>query len=222
MTFEGFSPAALSFLTELGKRDKTWFDDNRATYQAEVVVPTKAFVTDLGERLAEEISPAIVAQPKTNGSIAPINNDLRFAPDKPPYKDHLLLKFWEGSNKKLAPTLWVRISESDVGFATGSALPDLNRWRALIDDESTGSALAETLDQLGKGKELDVAGEGYKNVPKPYDPDHPRAKLLRHKAFQARWPEPTPTSISGPAFVDFCVQRLNECAPVHSWLVANL
>ncbi|NNE95199.1 MAG: DUF2461 domain-containing protein [Acidimicrobiales bacterium] len=222
MAFEGFSAAALAFLTTLGQRDKAWFDANRATYQAEVVVPTKAFVAELGERLAEEISRAIVAQPKTNGSIAPINNDLRFAPNQPPYKDHLLIKFWEGENKKRAPTLWVRISGSDVGFATGSALPDLKRWRALIDDNTTGAELADALELLGKGRDLHVAGEGYKRVPKPYDGEHPRANLLRHKVFQARWSEPSPTAINGPGFLDFCMDRLTACAPVHTWLVAHL
>ena len=222
MAFEGYPPDGLAFLNNLGSKDKAWFDANRKTYQTSIVAPTKAFVADLGERLGETISPHIVAQPKTNGSISPINNDLRFSPDKSPYKDHLLLKFWEGDNKKTAPTLWVRISRSDVGFATGSAIQDLNRRRELIDDDATGAELADALVELGDGRELHIAGSGYKKVPKPYSDDHPRTDLLRHKGFQARWQEPTPASIHSSDFVDFCADRLEKCARIHHWLVSNL
>lgn len=143
----------------------------------------------MGDELAAAISPQIVAEPKTNGSIAPINNDLRFSPDKT-YKDHLLLKFWEGESKKLAPTLYTRLSAERVGFATGAMLPDLERWRELIDDEGTGGELVAALAELGRDRDLNVAGEGYKRVPKPYPAGHPRGSLLRHKMLQARWSEP--------------------------------
>lgn len=221
-TFDGFPITGLDFLRALGGRDKEWFDSNRSTYQASVVAPTKEFVTAIGERLADGFAPAIVAQPKANGSIAPINNDLRFSPDKPPYKDHLLLRFWEGADKKLAPTLFIRLSADDVGFATGAALADLERWRELVDDDATGRALGQALDTLGHGRDLDIAGEGYKRVPRPYAEDHPRADLLRHKMIQARWAEPTPPEVRSASFVDFCMERLTACAPVHRWFVTSL
>jgi uncharacterized protein (TIGR02453 family) len=220
--FDGFPAAGLTFLTELGTRDKAWFDANRSRYDGDVVAPTRAFVRAIGEALGRSFAPNIVAQPKANGSIAPINNDLRFSPDKSPYKDHLLLRFWEGADKKTAPTLFIRINESDVGFATGASLPDLERWRQLIDDDRTGRELADALDDIGRGRDLDVAGEGYKKVPKPYAEDHPRADLLRHKMFQARWPEPTPKEIGSASFIDWCTARLETCAPIHEWLRTNL
>ena len=220
--FNGFPKEGLDFLSELGSQNKQWFDANKKTYQSTVVAPTKAFVSALGDRLADGMAPAIVAQPKTNGSIAPINNDLRFSPDKPPYKDHLLLKFWEGENKKIAPTLHLRLSADDVGFSTGAMLPDLDRWRELIDDDASGAPLAAALEELGKGRALDIAGEGYKRVPKPYPADHPRAGLLKHKMIQARWPEPLPDSVHTAEFVGFCADRLEACADVHRWFVSHL
>ena len=222
-SFSGFPTEGLQFLSALGTKDKAWFDKNRSTYEQAVVAPTKAFVVALGARLLDEMSPGIVAQPKTNGSIAPINNDIRFSPDRSPYKDHLLLKFWDGENKKTAPTLWVRISESDVGFASGAPIPSVDRWRELVAAEPTGAELASILKALGRGRKLDVAGQDYKKVPKPYEEDHPRADLLRHKnAIQARWPEPTPASVAKPSFVDWCMKRLNACADLHHWFTANL
>lgn len=220
--FEGFPKAGLNFLTELGANDKAWFDEHRTIYEASVVKPAKAFVTAFGEALRADISDAIEAQPKTNGSIAPINNDLRFSPDRNPYKDHLLLKFWEGENKKQAPTLWVRISEHDVGFASGAPFGSSERWRELVDGPE-GEDLAAILSRLGRKRSLDVAGQEYKKVPRPYPDDHPRADLLRHKnGIQARWPEPAPASITKPSFVDWCMRRLNACADLHRWFTTNL
>lgn len=220
--FDGFPEEGLQFLAELGGRDRSWFDANREIYEANVVAPTKAFVAAMGDELAAVISPQIVAEPKTNGSIAPINNDLRFSPDKSPYKDHLLLRFWQGEPKKLAPTLYVRLSADRVGFATGAVPEDLDRWRELIDDERTGSELVEALAALGKGRDLDVAGEAYKRVPKPYPAGHPRGSLLRHKMLQVRWSEPLPKSVHSHRFVGYCVRRLEACADVHHWFVTNL
>ena len=160
--------------------------------------------------------------PRANGSIAPINNDLRFSPGKSPYKDHLLLRFWEGPEKKTAPALMIRISPESIGFATGVVFASLDRWRDLIDDGATGAELAAALETLAEGRDLDIAGQGYKRVPKPHAVDHPRADLLRHKAFQARWQEPVPDEITTAAFVDWCMERLDACADVHHSLVANL
>lgn len=221
MTFTGFPATGLAFLTDLGGRDRDWFQANRSQYDVEVAQPAKEFVAAMTDRLQADVSPLIVGQPKTNGSISPINNDLRFNPGARPYKDHLLMKWWEGDDKKTAPTLWVRLSEHDVGFASGIALGDLERWREAVGDEG-GARLSDSLAALDRRVDLDVAGQGYKRVPKPWSEDHPRAELLKHKMFQARWPEPTPNSVTTPAFVDFCADRLSLAADIHRWLVDQL
>lgn len=221
--FDGFPAEGLAFLDGLTTKDKAWFDAHRTEYAAAVVEPAKSFVSDLGEALRERISPALEAIPKTNGSIAPINNDLRFSPDASPYKDHLMFRFWEGPAKKTAPTLFVRLHPSDgVGFATGVALPDLERWRTLIDSEPAGAELAHAVESLAEATSAEVVGAALKRVPKPYEPDHPRADLLRHKGLQIRWIEETPDLVSSPAFVGWCTERLTRAGGVHRLLVSHL
>lgn len=221
--FTGFPEEGLKFLTTLGTKDKAWFDTNRKTYDTHVVPQAKAFVDAMGEALHDRISPDIVAQPKTNGSIAPINNDVRFSPDASPYKDHLMFRFWEGANKKTSPMLMIRMSPADgVGFASGMYLHDLDLWRDKIDNKKTGEAFADDLTRLVKATRAEVVGEGLKRVPKPYDEDHPRGDLLRHKGFQVRWLEDTPKSITSAKFVDWCTNRLAKVSDVHRWLVDNI
>ncbi len=217
MAFTGYSPEALAFLAKLPERDRPWFKAHQKEYNALISGPTKALVTALGARLVE-LRPGLVASPKTNGSIAPINNDLRFSPDKASYKDHLLLKFWEGEPKKTAPTLYVRIAPDNVGFATGIVPADVGKWRALVDGPD-GARLAKAIAGLCRRGTVDVAGQALKRVPAPYPQDHPRADLLRHKMFQVRWPEPIPKAIHSGAFVGWCVKWLESCLDVHATLV---
>ena len=221
MTFAGFPESGLSFLTELGDQNREWFQANKKQYDAEVAQPAKEFVEAMTDLLRGCVSPLIEGQPKTNGSIAPINNDLRFNPDASPYKDHLLMKWWEGDDKRTAPTLWIRLAEGQVGFASGIALADLERWRTAVGGPE-GAALAAAIHELDDRFDLDVAGQALKNVPKPWPQDHPRGDLLRHKMFQVRWPEPTPTVVSGAAFAEFCADRLALAADIHSWLRDHL
>lgn len=223
--FIGFPQDGLDFLTTLGTKNsannKAWFDKNRKTYDSDVVPHAKAFVVDLAELLADRLSGGIEGQPKTNGSIAPINNDLRFNPDASPYKDHLMFKFWEGPDKKAAAQLWVRMHPTDgVGFASGINIGDVDAWRKAID--TNGEPFADALAALVKTTKADVVGEGLKRVPKPYPEDHPRADLLRHKGFQVRWIKKTPKSITTAKFADWCAKELERTSDVHHWLVDNL
>jgi uncharacterized protein (TIGR02453 family) len=221
MAFTGFPASGLSFLTALGEQDRDWFQAHKEQYGTEVAQPAKDFVDAMSALLQDHVSPLVVGQPKTNGSIAPINNDLRFNPDAAPYKDHLLLKWWEGGDKKTAPTLWVRLSEAQVGFASGIALGDVDRWRASVGGDD-GAALTAALSTLGDRVDIDVAGQALKKVPKPWPDDHPRADLLRHKMFQVRWSEPTPSSVGSAEFADFCADRLALLGDVHAWLRDHL
>jgi hypothetical protein len=75
------------------------------------------------------------------------------------------LKFWEGADKKMAPTLHVRLSEESVGFATGVMFGSVDRWRELIDDARSGGALADALSELSQGRALDIAGQELKHSP---------------------------------------------------------
>ena len=220
-TFSGFSAEGLTLLRAIGGADRDHFEANKKAYDELIATPAKAFVDAMTAGLQDRISPLVDGQPKTNGSIAPINNDLRFNPDASPYKDHVLFKWWQGPDKKLAPTVWVRMSPTDVGFASGIALADLDRWRDAVGGDA-GAELATAIDRLAADRDLDVAGQALKTVPKPYPSDHPRADLLRHKGFQVRWSEPAPKTIGSAAFVDHCLDRLDLVAPIHHWLVDQL
>ena len=67
--FKGFTKKSLKFFSDLEKNNtKDWFASNRDVYDSEILIPAKAFVTDMGEKLSE-IAPNIVADPRTDKSI---------------------------------------------------------------------------------------------------------------------------------------------------------
>ncbi len=101
-TFEGFPPDALGLLGALPMGNRDWYRASKREIDTALLNPAKALVEALGERLRSDLSPTFEAQPKVNGSISPLNEDLRFAPNKPPYRDYLMLNFWDGAPKKLA------------------------------------------------------------------------------------------------------------------------
>lgn len=216
--FTGFSKKGLALLKALPTYDKERFAAEKKLYQSELAEPLKAFVDDLGPVLASAISPGIEWAAKTNGSISPINNDLRFNPDASPYKDHLLLRFWEGPTKKTAPTLWVRIGPDQVGFASGVAPADVKDWRALIDSDD-GAGLASAIEALAGETGADVVGEGLKKVPTPYQADHPRGDLLRFKWLQVRWT--SKVKASSADLVGACADQLSKAGDLHRRLVGG-
>src|SRR2546426_751908 len=78
--FTGFPREGTQFLAELrSNNNKAWFDAHRQAYDAGLMAPARALVSDLGAQLQARVSPTIHAEPKVNGSIMRINRDIRFS-----------------------------------------------------------------------------------------------------------------------------------------------
>ncbi len=218
MTFSGFDPAAVALLDEL----PSWSSDDFAAHKRQlddgISGPGGMLITELAGRLTADLT----VDPRR--SVSPLHRDLRFAPaGSARYKDHLLLTTWEGTDKRTSPTLWIRIDARRAGFASGLAFtPALReRWRAAVGGDK-GASLATELDRLVERRNAEIAGERTKNLPAPYQADHPRAELLRLTGFQVRFTDDLPDTISTPGFADWCADRLDELLPIHRWLVGHI
>jgi uncharacterized protein (DUF2461 family) len=224
MTFTGFQPAGLALLARLPGLDQAGFAAEHANWEQLLLQPARQFVDDLGARLVRQISPGLIGQAKVNGSISPINRDLRFDPHGARYKDHLLFRWWEGSPKKTAPTLFVRLDPERIGFASGVVFASTDRWRAVVSDDARARELHRILNRITSvTRGVELAGADLKRVPTPFTSDHPGADLLRHKAtLQLRWSEPLSADAPKADLVDVAAERLQRLAALHRWLVAEL
>jgi uncharacterized protein (TIGR02453 family) len=225
--FAGFPKRTLAFLRALEKNnEKAWFDANRGDYDEYYVAPAKTFVVAAGAALAK-IAPDISAEPKVNGSIFRINRDVRFAKDKTPYKTHLMLRFWQGPDrKKAASGFYLRLGAKTVGIGVGAHAFDksaLARYRKAVAGETSGKALVAAVKRVERAG-YSLEGEHYKKVPRGFDadPDSEAGRLLRHNGLWIGNDEKLPAVLHSKGFVRWCVDRWKKMKPLHDWLVDEL
>ena len=223
--FRGFFPETLKFYEELRENnDKYWFENHRKDYDKFVIDPAKAFVSAMGERL-RDLSPDIHAVPKVDGSIFRIYRDVRFSPDKSPFKTHLGILLWEGTRKKMECSgYYLQIEPSVFWFGGGMyQIPDdmLSFYRDNVVDGKYGSELAKAVREV-TDKGFVIGGSHYKRTPRGYDPSHKNAVLLLYKGLWAGIEEKIPTQFFSSEFVEHCFKRFKDSAPLHRWLVGLL
>jgi uncharacterized protein (TIGR02453 family) len=225
--FAGFPREGFDFLAGLAADNtREHFDARRAIYESALLQPAKDFVLALGEELRARVSPGLRVEPRVNGSILRINRDTRFSADKRPYKDYLDLWFWEGdAPSRERPGLFVRLRPATVVLGAGMHRfepPALAAYRAAVADDGTGRALEQAIAEATALRRVACGGPAYKRIPRGFDPDHPRADLLRHGALYVSGEWNLPRAVSGPAFVGWAAERLERMAPVERWLTATL
>ncbi len=223
--FDGFGPGTAKFLRGLGKSNtKTWFEAHRADYEADYLAPALAFIGAMGERL-ETFAPGVQAEPRVNGSLFRINRDVRFSKDKTPYKDHLDFIFWDGSDRKQAPSsffLRIRATTVELGVGVhGFEKQALSRYRERVADAKDGPSLERIVSRLEKAG-FEVGREQYKKLPRGYEPiSGKRDRLLRHGALFASHVEKHPKELASKSFATWCARHWKKALPLREWLLAG-
>lgn len=220
--FNGFQKETINFFRELKKNNsKSWFEANRHIYDKNVLQPAQAFIVDMGKRL-EKIIPDIVAIPKVDQSIFRIYRDIRFSPNKIPYKTHLGIFFWEGSRKKLDnPGFYLQIDNKNLLIGVGMyefSKPFLDEYRKSVVHPKYGKELVHIIDRVTKNPENILGGKFFKKTPRGYDADHPYAELLLHKGMGFHFESPLPKEIFSSSFIDYVYIKFEEFSPIHFWL----
>jgi uncharacterized protein (DUF2461 family) len=167
-SFNGFPQEGLRFLANLAENnDRDWFNENKQLYLDNIVNPAVAFVETLGDRL-KFISPHIQYDTRTNGQGSMMRVGLRF---------------WEGAGKKTeCPGFFLWFEAASAGLYTGMygfPKPLLKAFREAVVDDELGGELDSAIMAVRAAGAYEIGGEHYKKVPRGFDPDHPRADLLR-------------------------------------------
>ena len=222
--FTGFPKDAMGFWHELEvEMNKAWFDAHKARYEAQWVAPFTALLAQVSAKLAATYRGIPLGAPK----IMRIHRDVRFGKDKSPYKT------WIGGgisldNKKptesvVALYAHFGLGEDFVGAGQYTFMDDtLVRWRKVVADAKTGPAIAKLVAKLTKKGYGIAASDTLARVPKPFDPEHPRAELLRMKGLVVTFPAIPRGLIHKPAFADWLVEHAKAAAPLAKWLHAHL
>lgn len=221
--FSGFSKDAVRFFSALKKNNnRDWFERNRATFENEVMAPSKLFVEAMGARL-RKIAPGIVAVPKVNKSIFRLNRDTRFSLDPTPYKTNLGIYFWDAARPKMESAgFYFQLEPPDLMFGGGMyMIPDnfIGRYREAVVDPKKGAEIRKIVAEIRALPDYTVEGTHYKRVPAGFDPAHPNAELLKHKGIYGGIETKIPEEFDSAAFVDFAFEKFLPILPLHRWLV---
>ena len=201
MAFSGWPAAAVEFFEGLrADNSKTYWTAHKQVYNECVHAPMAAL---LGE-LESEFGPGRIARP---------HRDVRFSPDKSPYKTAIYATLEGGG--------YINVSADGLIVGNGyhmMATDQLDRYRNAVDAERTGTALAAIVDKL-RNERIEAGGaEELRGAPRGYPKDHPRLDLLRHKGLIAwrQWPVASwlGTVQAKRRVVDF----LRTTAPLQAWL----
>lgn len=182
------TPELFEFFRELkGNNNKQWFQSNRERYEQQVRLPLQRLIMDFQQSL-ERISRHFQADPRpVGGSLFRIYRDVRFSPDKSPYKTHGGIQFRHEQGKDVhAPGFYLHLEPDNVFAAVGIWHPDsaaLGRIREAIACGPAAWLRAMTNPEFSNLYEL--GGDSLKRAPQGYDPGHPQIEDLKRKDFIA-------------------------------------
>jgi uncharacterized protein (TIGR02453 family) len=204
MVFEGFPAEAFSFYEQL-ETDNTreFWNAHKHEYQQFVREP----MTALADEFEDEFGPATVFRP---------NRDIRFSPDKSPYKTYqgMFVERFPGTG------LYAQVSADGILVSGGfhSHSPDqVERYRLAVDTTSSGAALADIVACLGE-QALSVGGDQLKTRPRGVPADHPRLELLRYRSLTASRNWAAGRDVFGRSALDLIRKNWQQLIPLCDWL----
>ena len=184
ISFPGFPPEARKFLGQLKTHNKReWFQARKQIYDDKIKAPMAELVLVLGEAL-REIAPELDTDPKK--AMYRIYRDVRFSPDKSPYKTHVAAKFGpRGVGKFAGGGTYFHFSGDEVLVGGGIYAPQPPELLAIRQHiaENADEYRRITGDKRFRKAFREVEGEKLKRVPKGFPADHPAADLLVYKQF---------------------------------------
>jgi uncharacterized protein (TIGR02453 family) len=205
MSFSGWPDEALAFYEGLeADNSKPYWTAHRAVYDQAVLAP----MSELAEELAAELG--------GETKIFRPYRDIRFSPDKTPYKTHI--------GATVGGHSYVQFSADGLGAGAGMWHLDpepLARYRAAVAGP-TGAELQVVVAAIEKAG-IEIHGHNaLKSAPRGYAADHPRIGLLRYKGLTT-WQQWTPgpwlaTSQGKKRVLAF----LRSSAPLVDWLDAHV
>lgn len=215
-----FTPKLFAFLRELtADNNREWFVAHRVDYERHLREPALRFITDVGPALGD-ISPHLLADPrKVGGSLLRIQRDVRFSPDKSPYRTYLGIHFrHEQWRETHTPSIYLALRPRGSYLGVGSWRPDGETARAVR------LAIADRADVWEKatraeafGKVFTLVGDQLKRPPRGFDPAHPLIDDVRRKDF-AGATSLTQTQIASDDFLERFVDYSRGATPLLEFL----
>ena len=223
--FTGFPKGGGRFFHELAlEQSRDWFHAHKHEYEALWQRPMQALLETLHARLSRVYGPTPLAAPK----LFRIQRDVRFSKDKSPYKTNIAGLIPLATSSASTPTeapaaLYLHLGMEQLAAAGAYVFdgPALARYRAAVAEARTGDRLVEIVESLESAGLTLGAHATLARIPRGFDADHPRARLLRQKGLIALFPKLTPATVASPELVEVLVKQATRVRPLLEWLLAH-
>ena len=187
---------------------KSWWDENRGTYDTALKPAALELLDDLAQNIAD-----IAGEPIKSKLFRP-HRDVRFSKDKTPYKTHLHMMWTYDSGARQNPVFFFGIGINYVTVGAGMMgfdKPVLEDWRKFVDlDTKRIMGIMDGIANHG----FHLREPALKRVPTAYPADHPAGHLLRMKGCVAT------TDIGNPADLRSAIlQGVKNVAPLNHLLL---
>ncbi|AIY01842.1 hypothetical protein ART_2243 [Arthrobacter sp. PAMC 25486] len=206
-TFTGFPAAALEFYVALeDNNNREWWEGHKDKYDADVLAPISALLRNLEPRFG----PGRIFRPY---------RDMRFSPNKAPYKpaQGIFLSHYED----VGYYLHLSAAGLSIGGGYRSAAPaQLARYRAAVDATSSGTALVGIVEQL-EAAGFAIAEPELKTMPRGFPKDHPRPQLLRHKTLSASLELGRPDWLESGSAQQHIADHWEQLRPLVDWVIRH-
>lgn len=210
-----FSPELVRFLQQIKRNNRRpWFLKNRARYEEVVQQPGLRFVLDFGLRL-RGVSPWVVVNHKPHGgSLQRIYRDIRFSPDKRPYKTWVGMTFPHASrtDEVRAVGYYLHLEPDGSALYGGTWRPDRHSLAKIRD------AIAWKPAEWKKAKRgLTLEGDRLTRAPRGYAENHPLIEDLKRQDFVVSVPF-SDAQVCGPRFLQDVTAAAKKMAPLMKFL----
>ena len=208
MTDQGIPADAVAFFDELGRDNtKAWWQANAERWRGSVREPMERLL----DALEDEFGPANLFRPY---------RDVRFSPDKSPYKDH------QGALATTVAGMGWYVQVSADGLMTGGGYyptgrDQLPRLRAAVDAPASGTELQRVVDDLTAAG-FEPRGAQVATRPRGVPPDHPRLELMRYTTIVVVRQHGEPAWLSTPEVVDKVADDWRTVRPFVEWLTEHV
>jgi uncharacterized protein (TIGR02453 family) len=176
--------ALLAFLTALAQNNnKAWFDAHRATYEG-----LRGQFLGLLTRVLDGISlfDAQVGIVEPKDCLYRINRDIRFSPDKSPYKTYFSAAICPQGRRSNLPAYYFHITEKGEFLAAGGMyMPEPGQLalirRHIAEEPARLAAVLQAPEFVATFGTLD--GERLKRPPQGFDESTPYIEVIKLKSF---------------------------------------
>jgi uncharacterized protein (TIGR02453 family) len=205
--FEGFGPEVHEWFKGLeADNSREYFAARRDFFEESIRGQMEALLTELSAKFGGEVK--IFRQ----------NRDIRFSPDKSPYKTNTYGVI-HGSDVA-AQGLYASISAHGLVAGSGyhmMARDQLDRYREHVADGRHGPELMKLVAKAEKAG-LELWGESLATAPRGYAKDHDRIELLRRKSLSLGATLKSEGGIGRTDGLEFVTRTWRGAAPVTGWL----